>query len=227
MVEVIQNILSEQSLNNIEEYWASDDERVLTDSIQGKKRDIKLVEGDIIKELTGSDLDRYEVHSCFFAIAGEPFKVHCDLGKNPITHNLCINLLQDDQLNDQCIVILKQLTKTHGLFESRASNRIILVDDDTPESILETYQKVKYHPVYASTLHEHVDKISQDLKITDEQKKHMSHVWQETLPYLDIDKVIYHKYNQGILFDSRHLHCGGSAQGDHKRCVLYVRLKDE
>lgn len=217
MVEVIQNILSNQSLRNIEEYWTTDSERLLTDSIQGKKRDIKLVNGDIIKELTGNDLDRYEIHSGFFAIAGEPYKVHCDLGKNPITHNLCINLLPDDQLNDQSIVILKQLTK----------NRIILVDDDTPESIIEIYQKVKYQPVYASTLHEHVNNISQDLTITEEQTKYMSHVWQQTLPYLDIDKVIHHKYNQGILFDSRHLHCGGSAQGDHKRCVLYVRLKDE
>ena len=210
-MKIIKNILSDQSLNNINDYWSDDKERRISEDINGKSRDVVMLTDSIIKNLTGNDLKDYKVHSGFLSLVGEPFKVHCDLGNNPITHNLCINLLPNDQLEDQALVIMKQTS----------NYRMILVDDNTSDYILNQYRAVKYQPVYANDISEYVDNVDGTETVFN-KGEFLHHVWQDTVDKIDIKYVIDHKYNQGIEFDAHHLHCGATADGDHKRMVLYV-----
>ena len=206
------NILSEQSLRNIQEFWSPDKERRISGNINGHKRDVVMLTHDNVMELTGEDLKNYEIHSGFLGLAGEPYKVHCDLGNNPITHNLCINLLPDEEVGDQAIVLFDQTTKY----------RLILVDDATPADVIAEYVRVQYIPVNKHNISEFVNG-TVDPTADEYKQALLQHTWTDCIDQLSVKAVIPHRYNQGIEFNAHTLHCGAYAEGDHKRMVLYVR----
>ena len=232
MTQILPNILSPSSLKNIEEFWSPDKERRISGNINGHKRDIVMLTHEDVVALTGDDLAGYHVHSGFLGLAGEPYKIHCDLGNNPITHNLCINLLPDDQVGNQSLI----------LFDQRTKYRMILVNDDTPADVIAEYVRVQYIPVSSHNISSFVTNLLPSPNVDPEtfapllvgkhaqrelKRKLLPHTWASSTDKLSIEQVIPHRYNQGIEFDAHTLHCGGYAEGDHKRMVLYVRKIDE
>lgn len=234
MVKIISNILSEQSLKNIQEFWSPDKERRISNDINGHKRDVVMLDHETVVELTGDDLAGYYVHSGFLGLAGEPYKIHCDKGNNPITHNLCINLLTDEELAFDKLEG-KEGRQSLVLFNQRSKYRMILVNYNTPPDVIAEYVRVQYIPVTYATFSTFVENgvmsvtnEDLDLRMAEEQEMQrlLAHTWGDCIRYMSIDRVIEHRYNQGIEFDAHTLHCGSYAEGDHKRMVLYVRKLD-
>lgn len=222
-VTVFDNFLHGQTIGNINSYW-NDAARSKTfdgDLSDGDSRDIMKADWQELASLfTQDELSSYNIRGGFMIKSNDPLQIHCDKRDRyaPATHQLIINLMVAPQLQpNQALITFQQTIK---------NERIILVDEGTDQGLLDAYNQLSFTPITQSEMNAHINNVRTTPDMTDDVKTvRCTHVSQETLPYLDVDEVITHKYNRAILMPIETLHCSSTAAGDVERIVFFVDEK--
>mgnify|MGYP003653704519 FL=1 len=222
-VMVFDNFLHGQTIGNINSYW-NDAARAKTfegDMSDGDTRDIMKADWQELASLfTQNELDGYNIRGGFMIKANKPLQVHCVKRDASSCQSalLVINIMAAPQLQpNQALITFQQTVK---------NERIILVDEGTDQGLLDIYNQFGFTPVTQSEMDTHINNVRTTPDMTDEVKTvRCTHVSQETLPYLDVDEVLVHKYNRAMLMPIETLHCSSTAAGDVERIVFFVDEK--
>lgn len=208
MIDVRDDFFSEDSISTIKSFMRKNGS--LNGTLpDGNTREIFTITPEMTSTIP--ELEQYTILGGFYAESNEPFKIHCDLRPNStMTHNLCVSI---DPVEEQSITI----------FEQTVPSRCILVDTNTDPAMLEFYSSYT-HPWYTiETIRDFAEGMRSEPAMT-EEKRALTHVSAECLPYLDVDRIVTHRYNRAILFPANRLHCGSMATTPQKRLVLYVQV---